>query len=446
MTGARGLQCSRYTMRRVTILSVLFLAACTDTTPLQEEGSLHLLAEDVSCTEAWFRLMVPLRPQGQTIELVRDGARVQQIRLLSSDTVIADRGLLPRRSYTYQIFRLLNDEPMEASLPVFVTTMDTTSHIFTWQETTLGDGSSSHLHDVAILNDTLAYAVGEIYLLDSSGQIDPIAYSVAIWNGASWQMKRLYYGGTNLISDIRGISAFGATDVWLAAGGVFHWNGIGSQADLVFSRLTLPDPAATIERVWGFSNTQLYGVGNAGTVVFYDGSAWHKLESGTTLDVRDVYGNRNPRTGKEEILAVASSTGSFERKILLLSSAVSDVPDSGLLPFSKLGGVWLVPGSMYVVVGDGVYSRHDLSSDSPWTHYAGVTQFFTPSVRGNGLNDIIVTGVFGELLHFNGFSWHSYRSSLGLTNAVLGSVEIRGNHAIVVGFEGSRALVIVGKR
>ncbi len=323
---------------------------------------------------------------------------------------------------------------------------DTTSHNFTWQVTTLGDGSSSHLHDIAMINDTLAYAVGEIYLMDSTGRFDPIAYSVAIWNGSSWQMKRLYYGGTNLITDIRGIFALGATDVWLAAGGVFHWNGLGSQAELVFSRLTLPDPAATIERVWGFSNTRLYGVGNAGTIIYYDGSTWQRLESGTTLDIRDVYGNRNSRTGKEEILAVASSTGSFERRILLISSTVTVIPDSGLLPFSKLGGVWLIPGSMYFIVGDGVYSRHDLSSNLPWMHYAGVTQFFTPSVCGNSVNDIIVTGVFGELLHFNGVSWYSYRTSLGVPGAGLASVAVKGNIAIVVGFDGSRALAIVGRR
>jgi len=36
---------------------------------------------------------------------------------------------------------------------------DTTNHEFTWQTFTLGDGGSSVLYDVAIINDTLAYAV-----------------------------------------------------------------------------------------------------------------------------------------------------------------------------------------------------------------------------------------------------------------------------------------------
>ncbi|MGH2567306.1 MAG: hypothetical protein ACRDGA_03130 [Bacteroidota bacterium] len=36
---------------------------------------------------------------------------------------------------------------------------DTTSHNFAWQTFVLGDGNSI-LYDVAIVNDTLAYAVG----------------------------------------------------------------------------------------------------------------------------------------------------------------------------------------------------------------------------------------------------------------------------------------------
>ena len=48
---------------------------------------------------------------------------------------------------------------------------DTTSHNYAWQTFILGDGNSSVLYDAAIINDTLIYAVGEIYLKDSTGQL-----------------------------------------------------------------------------------------------------------------------------------------------------------------------------------------------------------------------------------------------------------------------------------
>ncbi len=48
---------------------------------------------------------------------------------------------------------------------------DTTSHNYAWQTFILGDGNSSVLYDAAIIYDTLIYAVGEIYLKDSTGQL-----------------------------------------------------------------------------------------------------------------------------------------------------------------------------------------------------------------------------------------------------------------------------------
>lgn len=76
--------------------------------------------------------------------------------------------------------------------------VDTTSHNFTWQITVLGNGlSSSMLNDVAIINDTLVYAVGEIYLKDSTGQEDINPYNLVRGNGSAWTIVRApyYYQG-----------------------------------------------------------------------------------------------------------------------------------------------------------------------------------------------------------------------------------------------------------
>lgn len=104
---------------------------------------------------------------------------------------------------------------------------DTTSHHFIWTTDTIGDFGSV-LYDVAIINDTLAYAVGEIYLEDSTGQIDPQPYGLAIWNGSARQPERLFYGGNKLIVAIRGLVALGSNDVWLAAGSIFHWDEVST--------------------------------------------------------------------------------------------------------------------------------------------------------------------------------------------------------------------------
>src|SRR5208283_5579955 len=67
---------------------------------------------------------------------------------------------------------------------------DTTSHIFAWQTFTFGGGGGSELTDVAIINDTLVYAVGEIYLPDSpAGQ----PYNFEVWDGKTWTLSRIMF-------------------------------------------------------------------------------------------------------------------------------------------------------------------------------------------------------------------------------------------------------------
>ena len=159
---------------------------------------------------------------------------------------------------------------------------DTTSHNFSWQTYALGDGtSSSTLYDIAIINDTLAYAVGQIY---SGGSIP---YCLAQWNGKEWTLKRLYYynssyGITMPLYSINGIVAFNDTDIWLAPGSVFHWNGKDTLTDFSFNRLTLNNNSATVIKLWGSSSSDLYGVGGAGTIVHYNGTSWTSIPSGIT--------------------------------------------------------------------------------------------------------------------------------------------------------------------
>lgn len=66
-------------------------------------------------------------------------------------------------------------------------TIDTTSHNFNFQTWRFGEHSSSTLYDVAIIDENNIWAVGEIYLNDSTGQPDPMPYNAIQWNGIQWQ-------------------------------------------------------------------------------------------------------------------------------------------------------------------------------------------------------------------------------------------------------------------
>jgi len=340
-----------------------------------------------------------------------------------------------------------NNEPCTTCPP---SGPDTTSHSFNFTQYTFGGtGGSSNFNDVAILADTLVIAVGEVYLTDSTGQVDDQPYSIAKWNGTAWSLERLYDLQNNLIPNVRGVLALSASDIWLADGGVYHWNGVFPQVDKSFDRISLiggVENGQSINRVWGLTSKDIFGVGYAGMVAHYDGFTWTKLESGTTLDINDIWGATDPSTGEEQILGIASRLDVNEgnRLLQITRTTVTALADSGL-PWS-LNGIWFVPQEKYYIVGDGIYDA-DSATPSVWSGGANqVTTYYTTRIRANALNDILVVGAFGEVLHYNGASWKSYRSSQTALDGSYAGVAIKGNLAIAVGSSSSQAIIAMGKR
>ncbi len=225
---------------------------------------------------------------------------------------------------------------------------------------------------------------------------------------------------------------------WLAGGGIFTWDGVSSQAPLVFSRLTLQNQNATIEKVQALSNVSVYGFGTFGTIVFYNGTAWEILANTSNLNVQDIYGNGGT------VLAVTSYPGeSLDKQILQINGiTITQLPTNGI-PW-PLSSAWFVPGH-YVVVGQGIYEKTSLSQ-SVWQQDSVDTVDFFSCIRGNDWNDLFVAGGYGQLLHFNGKSWQSYQNVLGMQSGAIARIAVKGNLMIAVGDLGSKAVAIVGRR
>jgi len=324
--------------------------------------------------------------------------------------------------------------------------MDSTSHNFSFQTYTFGGGGGSILNDVMIINDTLVYAVGGIYLTDSSGQYDPFPYNFAVWNGISWKLTKVTlqssYG--SVTAPFYAIYAFSSNDIWISSGWPVHGNGTSwLQYDLGSAGI-LGQNDGYLTKAWGRNSSDIYFVGTRGTIVHYDGSRWTKIQSGTTLRILDIWGAQNYKTGEWEILAVASDD--VNKKLLRIQgTTVSTVPDSGLT--ASLYGVWFVPGEKYYVVGAGIGSKSSLDN-TRWSVYPSgvVTSYMSGGVRGNDLNNLFVTGSFFEIVHFNGSSWHNYKDVIPFTDGAVGSLAVNANLMVTVGLSGQNAVAIVGKR
>lgn len=310
------------------------------------------------------------------------------------------------------------------------------------------------LHDVAIISDTLVYAGGEVRLRDSAGQIDPRPYSVAILNGSRWRFNQLFHDGNNLIVAVRGILPITDNNVWLAAGSVFHWDGISQQTQLRFSRLTFPDPNATIEKLWSATTSNIFGVGYAGAIVRYDGASWQPMTSGTTVPLTDLWGSPDGRyvwacgyksdLSQSVFLEYHNGVWRTVRETFTNITPVRLDTLSGLMK-----SVWSVSGKdAEVATTWGMYRVKPRSIGAAVRTWTPPGQFgFLTRVRGTSRNDIFVVGHAGTIVHFNGSTWYMYPEFFSTsTSLVLLSVACSDRLVVAVGYTGGRAIAIIGRR
>jgi hypothetical protein len=418
-------------------LSVI-VGACKETPPEPpppKPTTISLAAEDASCTEAWLKATTTETPA--TVRLLRDGQRVSNFRLLTFDSLLLDEGLLPKRTYNYQLQKLSADSSVaETSASVQLTTMDTTSHNFTWQIDTLGTNSSV-LYDVIISNDTLAYAVGEIFHRDSSENW--AFFNLAKWNGREWTLQRIYYRGTNIIH-ANWILAFAENDIWISP--YTHWNGSQWQEvpfDPVFS-------GVRTNKAWGTSSRDFYVVGDGGFIAHYNGSTWQRVESGTMIDLRDIYGAGGTvfasgwSNDQSQSILLKYQNGSCTTIWMRMGARTEPYGDI-------VSSVWTQTKSLFVSSNYGGFETITFDSSLRTILRISLTSF-PYRIRGNARNDVVIVGDYARISHYNGADSHLVFP--GDTDLRLRSVAMRNNLLLATGYRyhpiESKAIVIRGRR
>lgn len=168
----------------ILLLTITLAQSCDTTEPPKNESQLSLSQIEVSSTEVWLQLKTDNLAIPSDINLVQNSELRKRITLTKQDTVLYVDSLLPNQTYIFQsIIQPTNQSSFESN-KLQVTTMDTTSHDFTWQTFTFGAHSSSSLYDVTIINENDIWAVGQIYMNDSLGQPDLNLYNVVHWDGS----------------------------------------------------------------------------------------------------------------------------------------------------------------------------------------------------------------------------------------------------------------------
>ena len=436
------------------LLYLYFLLVSCNTTEPKISDIISLTALDASCKEAWLELKTQNLTFPAEVTLAKNEKIVKTISLQSADTVIYDEGLLPSNTYKYQAsipsaISQSNNQSILSSDIVSVTTMDTTSHNFTWQTYTFGDGSggSSYLKDVAIVNENDIWAVGEIY---ENGE----KYNAVHWDGSMWKLKQIeYYGACSNVKYpvLYSIISFAENDMIITQGGsIGFFDGKKVTLDCGVNPLL----TGKINAMWGVSSSDFYVVGNNGNIAHYNGSEWRKIESGTDIDLTDIYGTAvgeiiwtcgwNYNNGNTVILEIQNNA----TKIIYYKTKS--------YIYGVYNSLW-TEGTEYILAGSKL-KRFSLLEKNMirlyWlpTERKDVCMEFRPnrfvySTRGTGKNNIFLGGDSGMLWHYNGKSWFKYNALYNnkYSRRIYG-ISVKDNICVAVGDQGASIMIIMGRK
>lgn len=422
--------------------------SCDSTEPPAGSGAKFTLAvEDSSCTEVWLKLTTSNIPLPVTLSLEQNNIVSQTISLCCKDTLLYIDSLLPKQTYKFKA--VLTDYQQPTSNEVTAQTLDTTSHNFSWQSWEFGEHSSSVLYDVAIIDENNIWAVGEIYMNDSLGNPDPNAYNAVHWDGSKWELKRIMFyticGQQNLSSyPARSIWVFNENDIWIGVDGDQITR---LENEVQTTTICLPW-SFTINKIWGTSSEDLYVVGNGGNIARYFKPIghWQKLDGDTNLDIYDIIGSVIEANQYEVLCVAAKQFVSTEKKVFkIIGNTIYELSANGIP--TDIKSIWFKSNKKYYVVGSGMFSKTNINSTQPWKSiWEGITEYYTNSIDGNNYNDIIVCGAYGEMIHFNGTEWKSFREELQIFDGSYLEVKIKGNLVVAVGYNSSDAIVTIGTR
>lgn len=413
------------------------------------DSALGLGLKAHTCTEAWIEIQIGNNDKTSNIYLKKNGQIIKTINIGQSDSVIYFDDLLPNTSYRFDAFTYVDGKELNSN-PLIFTTLDTTSHNLIWQTFIVGEHSRSVLNDAAVIDENNIWAVGEIYTNDSLGSPDFEMYNALNWNGSSWEMYKIPY--TYQGSDyypIQSVCAFNANDIWFGGNGIIHWNGTE------FKPVTIPNGIwgpYQINKIWGSSNNDLYVAGGKGSIAYFNGNSWSKIESGTTSNLIDIRGTQDGKT----IWICGVNNDHGVSTLLKIKNSISQIIFEGSSN-TRNNGYYVGPISslwcdndyrVFLMNWSGICLQRN--SDKLFLEKQ-IAAFSSMGLRidGSSYNNVFTCGQ--RLLgHWNGISFKEYQE-LSTPQRILMSVNTKSDIMCSVGLDYngpvySNAVIIIGRK
>ncbi len=433
--------------------------SCQEPEELQKPAnrSLSLSLADVDVFTATLSLETKDLPLPATLTLTRNGEPVHSFSLHQPDTSLYDSTLNASTDYTWQVLLKKGDQIEKSSTVLAGRTMDTTSHNFTWRVDTLGYYLSS-VRDVAIVSENNIWAVGTFHKRHADRDSTVLdRYGLAHWDGESWKLIREYFlnnGKPELDTSVEpdAIFAVSETEIWMSTGRtpILYKNG-----QMHFYITGLLNEYEIITKIWAKDVNSVYFVGTRGTILFYNGSSFTRIPYPDVVDFVDVWGDQDGT-----VRAVGNKSSNYYSEVVRITSSSATVELTGLNrtdsdiaspPDIYLSVWWKTSGKIWYQSDNGLFYQQKNQFKRIFSNGSGESSTVGIIVKGEHNNDLIISGGYGQIIHFNGSSlrkWQDEGSRAHYTKCA-----IKGNQAVVGGWETgksfddqTRAVVALGKR
>ena len=143
----------------------------------------------------------------------------------------------------------------------------------------------------------------------------------------------------------------------------------------------------SLSGIWGTSSTDVFAVGDSGTILHYDGAAWSPMNSGTARGLDSVWGS-----SPSDVFAVG-----WSGTILHCDGAAWSLMSSGIA--ERLYGVWGSSSSDIFAVGRWGTILH--CDGAAWSLMSSGIAERLYGVWGSSSSNVFAVGSDGTIMHFS---------------------------------------------
>jgi hypothetical protein len=256
---------------------------------------------------------------------------------------------------------------------------------------------------------------------------------------------------------VKAIWAFNENEIWIAMNGDQI---VKLENEVQVKTICLPW-SFSINKIWGTSSNDLYIVGSSGNIAHYQNGRWTEIESGTDVDLQDIYGTPD---GKEIWTCGWSYNNGRVSLLKIKGNNVESIWDSqtnttlNIYRGTLLNSLYANGNKEFVLVG-GQVLRHSLIDKSKvkleWIKTFNGSKVlelgnFGYKIKGSNKNNIAVAGDAAMIWHYNGSTWYKYNELHNEEDRLYG-LAVTDNLIVAVGKRYSAGtlgggLLIIGRR